>query len=300
MKKTVFPAPLNKGNIIGIMAPSSRVDKDILSQAERLIEKRGFQVYIHPQTYLKNHQSAGTPEQKAAAFHDLIAEKDISAIFCARGGNGAGMMLEHLDFKLIAKNPKIIMGYSDVTALLNAIYKKTGIVGFHGPMGHGLIKQPKKQIDQCFAMLSGEFAALDMPKVTILKRGKASGTLLGGNLSVLCSLLGTPYAPNFNGAILFIEDVGEEMSRIDRNLRHLRNAGIFKQLTGLIVGSFTDIQDKGKTPYGFSLKECILNATDGIDIPVLLNAPLGHGKDLYTLPVGAIARLNGTALSFPS
>lgn len=294
----IIPAPLLPGDTIGIMAPSSYGDKEPVLQAKAMLEKRGYKVFIHLQTWIKLNQSAGTGKQKAAAFHDLIKDKNIKAIFCARGGNRAGTMLEHLDFKLIAKNPKIVLGYSDITALLNAIYKKTGIIGYHGPMARAFNTLPKKQIEQCFDLLTDKAQSLEMPKAKIIKAGKASGTLIGGNLSVLCSLLGTPYQPDFKNAILFLEDIGEETSHIDRYLWQLRNAGALHQIKGLILGSFTDMKDTGRTKYGFTLENCVKGVTSDIKIPVLMNAPFGHGKELYTLPIGAKAALNGKTIKF--
>ncbi len=294
----ISPPSLLPGDTIGIMAPSSRVDREVLLKAQSLLEKRGFNVFIHPQTWERLNQSAGTGKEKASAFHDLIKRKDIKAIFCARGGNRACTMLEHLDFKLIAKNPKIILGYSDITTILNAVFVKTGIVGYHGPMSHGLTSLPKKQVDQCFDLLSGKKTKLEMPKAKVLKPGKASGKLIGGNLSLLISLMGTPYQPEFRNSILFLEDVSEETSRIDRNLWQLRNAGALHQIKALVLGSFTDTKDTGKVKYGFTLKDCVTAVTSDLKIPVLMNAPFGHGRDLYTFPVGARAELSGQTLKF--
>ena len=276
------------------MAPSSRVDKDILENSVALLEKRGFIVFIHPQTFSKQHQSAGTGREKVDAFHDLIKGKQIKAIFCAKGGNRAGTMLEHLDFKLIAKNPKIVLGFSDITTLLNAIHAKTGIVGYHGPMLRSLTTLPKRQVDQCFDLLAGKKQTIEIPKAKILKPGKSTGHLIGGNLGALMGLIGTPYQPDFKNAILFLEDILEETSRIDRSLIQLRNAGVFHQIKGLILGSFSDLLDTGRMKYGFTLKDCISAATEGCKIPVLMNAPFGHGKDLFTMPVGQTVKLSTT------
>ena len=293
-----LPLPLLPGDTIGIMAPSSRANKDNVAKLQTLLEKRGYKVFIHPQTFLIDHQSAGSGMEKAAAFHDLIRRDDIKAIFFSNGGNRACTMLEHLNFDRIAKNPKIIMGYSDVTALLNAIQVKTGLITYHGPMARSFLSLPKKQVDQCFDLLSGKAKILEMPKAKILKAGTAKGKLIGGNLSVLCSLLGTPYQPDFKNAILFLEDIGEETSHIDRYLWQLRNSGALHQIKGLVLGSFSDMKDTGQTKYGFTLKDCVEAVTADLKIPVLMNAPFGHGKDLYTLPLGASAALKDQILKF--
>ncbi len=294
----ITPSPLFPGDTIGIMAPSSRANEDNITKLQMLLEKRGYKVFVHPQSFLKLHQSAGTGMEKAAAFHDLIRRKDIKAIFCSNGGNRAGTMLEYLNFDLVKKNPKIVLGYSDITVLLNSIHFKTGIVTYHGPMARSFLSLPKKQIDQCFDMLEGRVKTLEMPKAKILKPGNAKGPLIGGNLSVLCSLLGTPYQPDFRNAILFLEDIAEETSHIDRYLCQLRNTGILHQINGLMLGSFTELKDTGRTKYGFTLKDCIETVTADLKIPVLLNAPFGHGKDLFTLPIGAKVSLNRSVLKF--
>lgn len=294
----IIPPSLLPGDTIGIMAPSSRANPENIKKLKVLLEKRGYKVFVHPQTFIKRHQSAGTGMEKAAAFHDLMRRDDIKAIFFSNGGNRAGTMLEHLNFDRIAANPKIIMGYSDVTALLNAIHAKTGLITYHGPMARSFLSLQKKQIDQCFALLSGKKSALEMPKAKIIKSGKATGPLIGGNLSVLCSLLGTPYQPDFKNAILFLEDIGEETSHIDRYLWQLRNAGVLHQIKGLILGSFSDMKDTGQTKYGFALKDCVEAVTADLKIPVLMNAPFGHGKELYTLPVGLKSSLSRTIIKF--
>ena len=287
----ITPPSLRPGDTIGIFAPSSRASHENISRLQNLLEKRGYKVFVHPQTFLTRHQSAGSGMEKAAAFHDLIRSQDIKAIFCSNGGNRVGTMLEHLNFDTIARNPKIILGFSDVTALLHAVYAKTGIVTYHGPMARSFLSLSKKQIEQCFDLLEGRKTILEMPKAKILKAGTAKGPLLGGNLSVLCSLLGTPYQPNFKNAILFLEDIGEETSHIDRYFWQLRNTGILSQIKGLILGNFSELKDTGRTRYGFTLKTCLDDVTADLDIPVLMNAPFGHGKDLYTFPVGAKAKL---------
>ncbi len=286
------PRALKKGDTIGIMAPSSRVDRKLVAKAVSQLKELGYQVYVHPQTYAKKGQSAGTPQQKADALHDLYRNPDIKAIFAAAGGNQATAMLEKLDFGLI-KNPKIIMGYSDVTVILNAVNKKTGGVTFHGPTLQTIgRKLPEAQLKQTFNLLGGEDADMPLKKAKVINAGAAHGKLIGGNLSLVTSLLGTPWEPNFKGAVLFLEDVGEELSRVDRMFQQLRNAGVLNQISGLVLGNFTGMTDKGSKPYGKTVEAMVREATDGLNIPVVMNAPFGHGADLYTLPVGAPARLN--------
>lgn len=287
------PRALKKGDTIGIMAPSSRVDRKLVAKAVTQLQALGFQVYVHPQTYAKKGQSAGTAQQKADALHDLYRNPDIKAIFAAAGGNQAGALLEKLDFALIQKNKKIIMGYSDVTVILNAIHKKTGTVTFHGPTLQTIgRKLPAAQLKQTFNLLGGEAADMPLKKSKVINTGTAHGKLIGGNLSLVTSLLGTPWQPDFKGAVLFLEDVGEELSRVDRMLQHLRNAGVLNQISGLVLGGFTGMTDKGSKPYGKTVEAMIREVTSGLNIPVVMNAPFGHGRNLYTLPVGAPAHLD--------
>jgi len=295
-KSVKKPPALKKGDTIGIMAPSSRVDRDVVAKAVAKFEDLGFRVHVHPQTFARHGQSAGTGQQKAMALHDLYKDSRIKAIFTACGGNGAGTMLEHLDFKLIARNPKILIGYSDVSALLNAIYEKSGTTTFHGPMLRKLSGDLKPaQLKQCFNLLGGRNADVKLSGSRVIRAGKAEGPLVGGNLSLVCSLLGTPWQPDFRGKILFLEDCADEASRIDRMLLQLRNAGVFAQVKGVVLGGFTDITDNGHRPYRKTVTQMIRECTEGFDIPVIVNAPFGHGRDLYTLPLGIPARLNATA-----
>jgi muramoyltetrapeptide carboxypeptidase len=287
------PPALRKGDTIGIFAPSSRTSKTKVKAGVTALEKLGFKIYIHPQTWKRDGSSAGTAKDKAKALHDLFRDKDVKAIICARGGNHAGAMLPLLDYRLIKKNSKILMGYSDVTALLNAIYKETGLVNFHGPMIHGLGsgKPDRKQTEQCFDLLSGKSVPVPMGKAKTLQPGKAEGRLVGGNLSLVCSLMGTKWQPDFRNAIVFLEDCDDALSRYDRMLGHLANAGVFRQAAGVMFGSFTDNRDSGSLPFGFTMAQILRRALGDTKIPAVMNAPFGHGKDLYTFPVGGRARL---------
>lgn len=304
-KKPILPPALNPGDTIGIMAPSSRREKAEVTEFEAILTARGFNVYVHPQTLARHHQTAGTTAQRVDALHDLFRDKAINAIFTAGGGNRATTMLQHLDMDLIRKNPKILIGYSDVTSLLGAINKDTGLVTFHGPVASRLRRpMPKAQLDQCFNMLAGQSDPIPMNRAAVLKGGSVTGRLVGGNLSLMTCLLGTPWQPDFKGAILFLEDCYEETSRIDRMLVHLDNAGAFDDIAGLVMGKFSDLQDTGKTKFGYSLKEIITERLDGRKIPAIMNAPFGHAKDLYTIPFGASATLTAregkSTLSFPA
>lgn len=276
---------LTKGDTIGIAATSCWIESQELQRAQCFFQTQGYNVCIHPQTTARHNQSAGTAIEKANALHDLFRNPDIKAIFGARGGNRASTILPHLDFDLIRHNPKIIMGYSDVTALLNPIYAQCDFATYHGPLFREMPIHP--DYDQMIGILSGQADTIQLTGAHYLKPGDCHGTLIGGNLSVFQGLIGTPYMPETKGAILLLEDVGDHISRYDRMFCHLKNSGVLQNLAGLIIGSFTNVKDIDTNPFGFSLEDIILEHTSGFDYPILMNAPIGHGEKLLTTPIGA-------------
>jgi muramoyltetrapeptide carboxypeptidase len=290
----IRPPALNKGDTIGIIAPSSHIEPDVLDTGVSVLRDYGFNVFIHPQTLAREQQSAGTAVEKAAALHQVFLDPEIKAVIGAGGGNRAVHLLDHLDYDLIRSNPKIYMGFSDSTALLSAFARKSGLVTFHGPLIKSLARTEPPCLDFAFSLLGGKAHDYPLRQAKCLKSGKGQGPLYGGTLSVLCSLIGTPYMPDLTGAILFLEDVNEELSRIDRMLWQLSQAAPFNQLAGLMFGEFINPLDTGR-PYGFTLDDIIKQHTDGLDIPVVTNAPFGHGSLMYALPVGQQAHLEASA-----
>lgn len=186
------------------------------------------------------------------------------------------------------------MGYSDITVLLNAIHRKTGLVTYHGPVLSRIGARNREDIVQMRALLGGSLPALDFTDCKVLHEGTAEGALIGGNLSMLAALSGTPYQPNTHGAILFLEDIGDHLSRYDRMLAQMRLAGWFEDIAGLIVGDFSKTGDDPARPFGFTLEEVISEHLEGLDIPIIMNAPFGHGERLSTLPVGQHTRLRAS------
>jgi muramoyltetrapeptide carboxypeptidase len=298
----MLPPSLQPGDTIAIMAPSSKIDAAAIAKAKTRLEGLGYKVRVHAQTYLQDRQSAGTPQQKIDALHELWRDPDVKAIFAAGGGNRAGYMLEGLDYDLIKKNPKIFMGYSDVTALLSAINAKTGLVTFHGPCmnNFGRDSMTGKKLNQCFNILSGRETALPFGGAEVLRGGNASGKLVGGNLSLFASLVGTPYMPKMDGAILYLEDCSDEASRFDRMFLQLRNAGVFDRISGLVIGRFEDVTDTGPRYFNRTLREVINEVTAGKKFPVVVNAPFGHGRNIPVYPFGAEAVLKASAGRKPS
>lgn len=283
---------LKKGDMIGVMAPSSFVEDDKVKKAVKFIKNKDYEVFLHPQYEARFNQSAGTTEQKLEAFHDLIANPTVKAIIMAGGGNRAMHMLDQIDYGLVKDNPKIIMGFSDVTTILNAIRSKTGLTTIHGPVLTWLCKQGG-QFDFNMGLLSGDTPDYPMEKCRILREGSAEGHMVGGNLSIFHLLPNGPIPPVTKGGILFLEDLREEINKIDRMLLHLRRTGVMGEISGLVCGSFSNLGDNGR-PYGFTLDDLVMEHTEGYNIPVVMDAPFGHGDELYAMPVGGKAALEAT------
>ena len=287
--KMIKPAKLHKGDKIGVLSTSSWVDESELIDVKNYIETMGYEVYLHPQAPSQLNQSAGPAVDKVNALHELFEDNEIKAIIGSRGGNRAITMLDKLDFDLIAQNPKIICGYSDLTCLLNSITKNTGLITFHGPLFRELKK--REDTDLLFKFYEDGEYNYEFSMAHCLRAGKAQGKLIGGNLSVLQSLCGTPFQPDTRGSILFLEDIGDQISRYDRMIAHLNLAGMFEGLAALMVGSFSDTQDDDDRPFGFSIEEIIKEHTEQYSFPIITNAPFGHEKELPPLPIGHTASL---------
>ncbi|QQG35647.1 MAG: LD-carboxypeptidase [Micavibrio aeruginosavorus] len=285
-----FPT-LNIGDTIGIMAPSNRTDRTKVDDAVKVLQSMGYKVKVHPQTHMQFYSSAGTAKDKVDAFHELWADPDVKAIMGARGGNQSGEMLTDINYKKIAAQPKILIGFSDVTSLLLAVNKHADIITFHGPLLNSILTMDQGQLTQCFRLLSGHQKIIDLSGSQEIRGGQVQGRLIGGNLSVLCSLMGTPYQPDFDGALLFLEDIGDELSRINRFFLQLKLAGVFNKISGLIVGDFSHMTDTGRVLFERPVKDIIAHHTHGTPFPIVTDAPFGHNDELITLPVGAQATL---------
>lgn len=286
----IIPPSLKKDDCIGVFAPSSWVEKEDIEKSKSLLEEKGFNVFVHPQTYERENQSAGTHLQKALAFQGLWQRKDVKAIWAAGGGNRCMHLLDIINFEKL-KEPKTLIGFSDVTALLNAVSTKTNIVTYHGPVFKNLPKY--EQLDHLLGLLEHGHAEYPVKKENILNDGKAKGRLFGGNLS-LFQYSSTDTTQN---SIIFLEDCNEELSRIDRMLCFLKQSKVFENAAGLIFGQFTNLADSTK-PFGYELVDIIKEHTEGLDIPILTNMPFGHGKDLYTFPIGQEAEIDTQNLTF--
>jgi len=274
---------LRKGGTIGVMAPCSIVERADIEASKAKLEELGYNVFVHPQTYERENQSAGTVLQKSMALQGLWMREDIDVIWAAGGGNRGATLLESINFEKTKDKAKPLIGFSDVTPLLNGIYAHTGTNCFHAPVFKQLHKH--QNLPDILALLEGGVAEMDMSRARVVQEGEATGPVFGGCLSPFLLLPGTQDCPDLEGAILFLEDCNEEISRIDRMLLHLRRLGVLHKIGGLVFGQFRNLQDSG-TPFGYSLEDCIKMHTDGCDIPIVMDAPFGHGEALQPLRVG--------------
>jgi len=237
--------------------------------------------------YEKRGYLAGDDRSRLKDLHDMFQDKEIKAIFCTRGGYGAMRLLDDIEYEMIKENPKIFAGYSDITALLLGILEKTGLVTFHGPMVRGLASKNQGNFESLLNVISSnEPLKLSFQEGTTVAAGKADGKLIGGNLSMLCHLVGTPYLPSLEGCILFVEEKGEALYRLDRMLNHLRLSGQLKGLSAFVAGGFEECGDRE------AIKDLLGDVLSGLEIPMAIGLPLGHGLQNVALPIGLPAELD--------
>lgn len=289
-KKIPIPLPppgLKKGDIIGLAPLAGPWQEEKFAAGIRILAELGFQTRIPPK---KNRQDylACSDQERLDFFHDLWQDQKVAAIMAVRGGYGCLRLIDDIDFELIRERNKILIGFSDVTVLLNVLHCQTGLITFHGPMLTTMAATDKKSIQELFKRLtSRDPASLTANQVEILKPGSARGRLLGGNLTTLTHLLSTPYEPSFTDAILFLEDIGEHPYRIDRMLTQLKLAGKIDKISGLILGGFDNCGDIQL------IWKRILELFEA-DIPIWANFPAGHGKQNITLPIGVEVKMDGS------
>ena len=287
---------ITSGQTIGIFSPSSSIVPERFAAGVDILHKHGFKTVIHPQTYMgadSGNQFAGTAQQKHTALMDLWADKNVDAIMASCGGNTSSQFLYLLDFDALEHSPKPLLGFSDTTALLTALYARTGIGGFFAPTVQTLGRL-ENQAD-VFTILSGApDTTINLTQADIIKSGKSDAApVFAATLSVLMSLAGTPYFPNLVGHILIIEDMDDETSRYDRILWQLYQIIPFPLLAGLVFGNFINPQDTGR-PFGLDFDGVISKYTSHLEIPVLKNAPIGHGTRLFPIPLGRKSVLDAT------
>ncbi len=281
---------LKQGDTIGIIAPASPVTHDEIEPAIRIIHRKGYMVLEGEHLYDTRGYLAGRDEDRLNDLHSMFRNSNVKAVLCARGGYGTPRLLDRIDYDIIKQNPKLFIGYSDITALLLAIYHKTGLVVWHGPMLRGQEGREDNLNNMIELLSSEEGISFRLAADNIVKKGNARGRLIGGNLSLICSLLGTPFFPSFDDCILFIEDRGEPLYRIDRMITQLKLAGILDGINGLITGYFKECGDIKKI-------NDFLSEAIPLDCPFYAGYPAGHGIDNRALPFGIEAEIDTESLT---
>jgi len=255
----------------------------------------GFRVKVSERVLARSGILAGDDRERANELRECFADPVVKAIFCARGGYGCGRLLPLLDFKAMASTPKIFVGFSDATFLLNALIDFAGMVSFHGPMvamdlARGL---GPRAFEHLQGLLSGELGGFELEARETMHPGRAQGEVIGGCLSVLVAMIGTPYQPRFDGRILFLEDTGEKAYRIDRMLVQLRQSGALGRVAGIVFGAIRAID--GNEQESRMIARFAAEQTAGLGCPVLYGVEAGHGTENFTIPFGVVARIDSAA-----
>jgi muramoyltetrapeptide carboxypeptidase len=306
----IFPRMLKEGDRIAIVSPGSYLLEDELQIAVRNISELGFEVTFSDKLLLQNGYFSGTDQQRAQDLIDMFEREDVKGIICARGGYGCSRILPLLDYNIIKQNPKVLIGYSDVTALLFGIYKNTGLITFHGPVAISTFNN--FSVRNFNSVLMNKSFPLKMKNanedidenpygVIALVEGKAKGELIGGNLSIMVSLIGTDYDLSYDNKIIFIEEVGEEPYRIDRMLTQLIQAKKFDKAAGIMMGVLRNCEPKTDNPSfvkSFTLMEVLKDRLGSLKIPVIYGMSFGHIKNKFTIPFGLQAELDTDEQTF--
>jgi muramoyltetrapeptide carboxypeptidase len=289
-----FPPLLSAGAHVALVAPAGPLREDVeLDKAKANVIRFGWEPVVMTNARARDGYLAGSDEQRARDINNAIADRDIHALWCVRGGYGAMRILDAIDYEGMRRTPKALIGYSDVTALHAAFGVKSNLVTFHGPTARQTIP-PFAFESLRNAVALGQDPCGEMPKARTLRGGRAKGRLVGGNLALLTAIAGSPYSPDYAGAILVIEDVNEAHYRIDRMLTTLHLSGALSGLAGLVIGRFTDIpKEFGDDEW--SLERVLADAASRAGVPCVTDAPFGHIDDQWTLPLGAIAELDADA-----
>lgn len=285
---------LKPGDTIGVCAPSAQFDPQKFSTGIKLIQSMGYKVKIPKEIFEKKRYLAGDDVLRANIINQLFSDSDIKAIICARGGFGAMRLLDYLDWKLINKNPKLFIGFSDICSILLSILDKTcGRIKneaynmvIHGPTVLSLANAAKKTIESFQDTIQGRFSKIQIVKEKVLNHGKTRGILKGGNISTISHLLGTKFQPDFKNCVLFLEDIGEPAYKIDRMLSQMQMAGMFSKIRGVITGSFE------KCANDHYLHEILLEIFKDYNIPIITGIDAGHGKINLCLPMGKMIDIN--------
>lgn len=281
----IFPSHLKKGDTVAIICTARKFFPEDAKPAIELLESWGLKAKLGRTIGLDSCQLGGTDIERAADLQEQMDDPTVKAIWCARGGYGTVRIIDKIDFTNFKKNPKWIMGFSDVT-VLHSHLNTLGIASLHSIMPFTVPRAPEEVKETLRKALFGESIAYEVPSVSYNRNGKAKGELVGGNISILYSLLGSKSSLNTKDKILYIEDLDEYLYHIDRMLYNIKRNGYFDQVKGIIIGSLSDMHDN-EIPFGQNAVQIINSITEEYNIPVAFDFPAGHQKDNRTLVLGS-------------
>jgi muramoyltetrapeptide carboxypeptidase len=291
------PPALAAGARVALVAPAGPLRGKVdLERAQQNVRSFGWEPVVAPHALARWGYLAGSDAERLADLNRALEDETIDAVWCIRGGYGAMRLLDQIDYAALRRRPKPVIGYSDITALHAAVSTRCEVVSYHGPTARAALT-PFSRDSLAHALASSGEPCGPASDAQALYAGRARGRLTGGNLALLCALAGTSYAPDYDGAILVLEDVNEPVYRIDRMLTHLRLAGALTQCAGLVFGAFTDIPTGApeESVGARTLAEVLSEAAQRARIPCIAGVPVGHIDDQWTLPLGAIAELDADA-----
>lgn len=303
-KRPVKPPRLKSGDTIALVTPGSYITEQEKEESINNLRSLGFNVTYSDKLMQKNGFFSATDEERAADLNEMFERKDVQGIMCARGGYGCARILPYLDFELIEDNPKVLIGFSDVTALQYAILKNSNLITFHGPVSistfssfsinnfRNVLLNPTDELEFENSKTGNNYNPYG---ITVISDGNAEGELVGGNLSIVTSLIGTEYDINFSGKIVFLEEFLEEPYRVDRMLTQMMQAGKFENAAGIALGVFKMCEPNKTNPAfsdSFTLMEVLIDRLRNLEVPVIYGLSFGHVSDKFTLPFGGKAELN--------
>ncbi|PAB59300.1 S66 peptidase family protein [Anaeromicrobium sediminis] len=296
----IKPKGLKPGSVIGIVAPASPVEEEKVIGSKKILESMGFQVKMGKSCYEKYGYLSGKDRVRAYDLNNMFADEYIDGIICLRGGYGSVRILEMIDYNSISKNPKVFVGYSDITALHIAINQRANLITFHGPMAASNMTTKLDDFTyNSFVDMIGDndfYGEIKNPlkeKLETLSGGRCMGKITGGNMAIICSTLGTPYEIDTKNKILFLEDIGEEPYRVDRMLNQLHLAGKLEDCLGIILGDFKDC-NASDPKNSLELEEVFNDLLIPLEKPILGNVRVGHCMPMITLPLGAESIIDAT------
>lgn len=292
-KAIIQPPFLKAGDVIGITCPAGYMPSANIQECVQALQKWGYEVMVGKTVGSKSENYfSGSDEERAAELQAMLDAPEIRAVLCGRGGYGTSRIIDTLDFRAFKKNPKWIIGFSDITVLHAHLNRQLRIASLHAPMAaafmHGGVRG--KYVRSLEETLHGKPAHYRVKKHKLNRSGQASGELIGGNLALMAHLIGSPSFPRTEGKILFIEDVGEQLYNIDRMLLQLRRSGMLEHLAGLIVGGFTEMKDTVR-PFGKKVYPIIKELIEPYSFPVCFGFPVSHEKTNLTMKVGGYFNL---------